>query len=103
MFIRTNTSLKCQRQFEYDRCSTRRFLISQAERDEGYWDTTGGASAVQAVAVERVEALKRANGIIPILGHPGNAMMFTGTMVHGSEENLSPLPLQRLFRLCARR
>jgi ectoine hydroxylase len=65
---------------------------SQVQRDEGYWDTTGGAFAVQAVAVERVEALKRVNGIIPILGQAGSAVMFTGMMVHGSEENLSPLP-----------
>ena len=61
-------------------------------RDEGYWDTKGGAFAVQAVSADRVEALKRVNGIIPILCQACSAVMFTGMMVHGSEENRSPLP-----------
>lgn len=61
-------------------------------RDEGYWDTAGGAFAVQAVAPDRVEELKRDNGVVPILGPAGSAVMFTGMMVHGSEVNLTNLP-----------
>ena len=64
----------------------------QQGRDNGYWDTEGGAFAVQAVAPERVEALQRAHGVVPILGPAGSAVMFTGMMVHGSEANLSNLP-----------
>ncbi len=61
-------------------------------RDDGYWDTAGGAFAVQAVAAEQVEQLKRDNGVVPILGPAGSAVMLTGMVVHGSEENLSALP-----------
>ena len=61
-------------------------------RDEGYWDTGGGAFAVQAVAADRVETLRRENGVAPILGPAGSAVMFPGMMVHGSEENRSKLP-----------
>ena len=61
-------------------------------RDDGYWDTEGGAFAVQAVTPERVEELRREHGVVPVLGPAGSAVMFTGMMVHGSEENLSNLP-----------
>jgi ectoine hydroxylase len=61
-------------------------------RDEGYWDTEGGKFAVQAVAAEQVAALQQAHGTQEILGPAGSAVMFTGMLVHGSDENLSGAP-----------
>lgn len=65
--------------------------------EAGYWDTDGGKFALQAVSPETVESLKAKNGVVPILGAAGSAVMFAGMVIHGSKENKSDRPRCNAF------
>lgn len=65
--------------------------------EAGYWDTDGGKFALQAVAPETVEELKARNGIVPVLGEAGSAVLVAGMVIHGSKENTSDKPRCNAF------